>query len=106
VSVLSRAGNGGEVTGHVAAAFELATHRAAWVGLCAIRRVLCTPHMNFCLCVNWTWMSDVWFLWKVKSAPSAVARARRAPCLVVCERGVCVWLALYVCALALMLVYL
>jgi hypothetical protein len=61
------------------------------VGLCERRRVFCTPHMNSCLCVNWTWASDVWFLWtKVKSAPSAVARARRAPSLVVSERGVCV----------------
>jgi hypothetical protein len=45
------------------------------------------------------------FLWKVKSAPSAAAHARRALCLVVCERGVCVCLLLYVCASVLRLVY-
>jgi hypothetical protein len=38
------------------------------------------------------------FLWKVKSAPFAAARARRAPCLVDCERGVWVCLVVYVCA--------
>jgi hypothetical protein len=64
------------------------------VGLCERRRVLCTPHMNSCLCVNCTLVSDVCFLWRVKSAPSAAARARRAPCLVVCERDVCVCLEL------------
>jgi hypothetical protein len=37
------------------------------------------------------------FLWNVKSAPSSAARARRAPCLVVCERGVSVCLVLCVC---------
>jgi hypothetical protein len=42
----------------------------------------------------------------VKSAPSTAARARRAPCLEVCARGVCVYLVLYVCALVLRLVYL
>jgi hypothetical protein len=54
--------------------------------------------MNSCLCVNWTLVNDVSFLWKVKSAPSAAARARKAPCLVVCERGVWVCLVMYVCA--------
>jgi hypothetical protein len=44
----------------------------------------------------------------VKSAPSSAARARRAPCLDVCERCVCVCvcLVLYVCASVLRLVYL
>jgi hypothetical protein len=60
------------------------------VGLCASRRMLWTPHMNSCLWVNWMLVSVVCFLWKVKSAPSSAARARRAPCLEVCERGVCV----------------
>jgi hypothetical protein len=39
----------------------------------------------------------VCFLWNVKSAPSSAARARKAPCLVVCERGVCVFGDVYVC---------
>jgi hypothetical protein len=46
--------------------------------------------MNSCLWVNWVLVSDVCFLWKEKSAPSSAARARRAPCLDVCERAVCV----------------
>jgi hypothetical protein len=54
--------------------------------------------MNSCLCVNWVLVSDVCFLWKVKFAPSAAVRARRAPGLEVCERGVCVGFVLYVCA--------
>jgi hypothetical protein len=29
------------------------------VGLCVRRWVLCTPHMNSCLCVNWTLVSVV-----------------------------------------------
>jgi hypothetical protein len=66
--------------------------------------VLCTPHMNSCLCVNWTLVSGVCFLWKVKSTPSAAARVRRAPCLVVCARGVWVCLVLYVCESVLRLV--
>ena len=37
------------------------------------------------------------FFGNVKSAPSSAARARRAPCLVVCERGVCVFAAVGVC---------
>jgi hypothetical protein len=31
-------------------------------GLCERGRVSCTPHMNYCLCVNWTLVSDVCFL--------------------------------------------
>jgi hypothetical protein len=42
----------------------------------------------------------------MKSAPSAAARARRAPCLVAGERGVWVCLVLYVCSSVLRLVYL
>jgi hypothetical protein len=61
--------------------------------------------VNSCLCVNCKLVSVVWFLWKVQSAPSAAARARRAPCLDVCQRGVCVCLMLCVCASALRLVY-
>ena len=64
------------------------------VGFCVKRRVLWTPHINSCLWVNWIFVSVVCFLWKEKSAPSFAARARRAPCLVVCERGVCVCLVL------------
>jgi hypothetical protein len=59
--------------------------------------VLCTPHMMSCFCVRWILVSDVWCLWKVKSTPSAAAQERRAPSLVVCERGVWVCLVLYVC---------
>jgi hypothetical protein len=36
--------------------------RHRMVGLCERMRVLCTPHMSSCLCVNWTWVSDEWFL--------------------------------------------
>jgi hypothetical protein len=64
-----------------------------------------TPHEFLLLCELEMGELCV-FLWKVKSAPSAAARARRAPYLVVCERGVCVWLVLHVCAAALSLVYL
>ena len=60
------------------------------VGLCMRRRVLWTPYMNSCLCVNCVLVSVVCLLRKVKSAPSSAARARRAPCLDVCERCVCV----------------
>jgi hypothetical protein len=75
----------------VAIASELATHGAAQGGMvCEKAGVVDSPH-EFLLvgkldddgvcCV---------FLWKEKSAPSSAARARRAPCLEVCERGVCV----------------
>jgi hypothetical protein len=47
----------------------------------------------------------MFFLWKVNPAPSAAARARRAPCLEVYERGVCVCLVLYVFTSVLRLVY-
>jgi hypothetical protein len=42
-------------------------------------------------------VSVVCFLWNVKSAPSSAARARRAPCLEVCERGVSVFGVVCVC---------
>jgi hypothetical protein len=53
-------------------------------------------------------VSVVCFLWSEMSAPSYTARARRAPCLVVCERGVCVCvcLVMIVCASVLRLLYL
>ena len=94
--VMSLARQCGAVTGHVAVASELATHGAAHGGVVGERRVLCTPHMNSCLWVNWMLVSVVCFLWKVKSAPSSAARARRAPCLDVCERGVGVGFVLQV----------
>jgi hypothetical protein len=47
----------------------------------------------------------VFILWRVKSAPSAAARARRAPCLVVCEMGIWVCLVMDVCTSVLRLVY-
>ena len=53
--------------------------------------------MNSCSCVNWIFVRVECFLWKEKSAPSSAARTRRAPCLVVCERGVCVFGAVGVC---------
>jgi hypothetical protein len=56
-----------------------------------------TPHMNSNLWVNWMLVSEVCFLWNVKSAPSSAARARRAPCLDVCERSVCVCVCVCVC---------
>jgi hypothetical protein len=62
--------------------------------------------MNSCLCVNWICVREECFLWYEKSAPSFAARARRAPCLVVSDRGVCVCFVLYVCASDLRLVYL
>jgi hypothetical protein len=68
---MSKAGHGGPVTGHVAVPGEMTTHGATQGGLCETRRVLCTPHMSSCLCMNWTMVSDVWILWKMKSAPSA-----------------------------------
>ena len=47
--------------------------------------------------MNWVLLSVVCLiLWNVKSAPSSAARARRAPCLVVCER-VCVCVCVCVC---------
>ena len=61
--------------------------------------------MNSCLWVNCVLVSVECFLWKVKSAPSAAARASRAPCLDDCERGVSVCLQLCVCASAFRFVY-
>jgi hypothetical protein len=61
--------------------------------------------VNSCLSVIRTLVRDECFLWKVRSAPSVAARARRAPCMVVCERGVWVCLVLYVCGYVLRLVY-
>jgi hypothetical protein len=57
------------------------------VGLCARRRVLWTPQMSFCLCVNKMWVREVYLLWNEKSAPSEAALASRAQCLVVLEKG-------------------
>jgi hypothetical protein len=67
------------------------------VGLCERWRVLRTPLMNSCLCVNWIFVKDSCFWCKVKSAPFVGARERRAPCLEVCERGVCLCLVMCVC---------
>jgi hypothetical protein len=67
------------------------------VGLWVRRRVLCTPHIYSCLWVNWVLVSVFFFLWNVKSAPSSVARATRAPCLEVCERCVCMCVCVCVC---------
>jgi hypothetical protein len=44
--------------------------------------------MNCCLCVNWMRGSLVCLVWSEKSALSEAALASKAPCLVVCERGV------------------
>jgi hypothetical protein len=72
----------------VAVASELARHGAVHGGVvCEVVGVVDSPHESLLVgeldvgecCV---------FLWKVKSAPSSAARARRAPCLDVCEKGV------------------
>jgi hypothetical protein len=84
----------------VAVASELATQGAAhgWV-VCEEAGVVDSPH-EFLL------VGVLCFLWKVKSAPASAARARRAPCLDVCERGVRVCLVLWVWASVLRFVYL
>jgi hypothetical protein len=65
----------------VAVANELATHGASQGG------VVDSPH-EFLLVSELDVGERCVFLWKVKSAPSSAARARRAPCLDVSERGV------------------
>jgi hypothetical protein len=72
----------------VAVASELATHGAAQGGVVCEEAGVVDSHMNSCLWVNLMLVTVVCFLWKVKSAPSSAARARRTPCLDVCERGV------------------
>jgi hypothetical protein len=100
VAVMFEARHGGAITGHVAVAGELATHGATQDGVVGEEAGVVYARDEFLL-VSWTLVSVVCFLWNVKSAPSYAARARRAPCLVVCERGVCVCvcvcLVLYVC---------
>jgi hypothetical protein len=86
----------GAITGHVAVASELATHGAAHGGVVCGEAGVVDYHINSCLWVNYMLLSVKRFLWKVKSAPSSAARARRAPCLDVCERGVWVCLVLWV----------
>jgi hypothetical protein len=49
--------------------------------------VLCSPHMNFCICVNLILVNEVCLLCNEKSAPLVAARAKRALCLVVWVRG-------------------
>jgi hypothetical protein len=84
----------------VAVAGELTTHEAAQGGVVGEEAgAVHAPH-EFLLVSdieNWTLVSDVCFLWKVKSAPSSAARARRAPCLVVSEWGVCLFGDVCVC---------
>jgi hypothetical protein len=72
----------------VSVACELATHGAAQGGVvCEEAGVVDSPH-EFLFVGDWMLVSVVCFLWNVKSAPSSAARARRATCLEVCERGV------------------
>jgi hypothetical protein len=61
------------------------------------RRVLCTPHMNSCLWVNWVWVSEVFF---VECEVGAVLRGAGEECSVfggVSEGCVCVFGAVRVC---------
>jgi hypothetical protein len=78
----------------VAVASKLATHGAAKGGVvCEEAGVAYSPY-EFLLVGELGAGECYVFLWKVKSAPSSAARARRAPCLDVCERGVRVCLVL------------
>jgi hypothetical protein len=47
--------------------------------------VVYSPHEFLRVCELDIGYNDVFLLWQVKCAPSAAARARRAPCFVVCE---------------------
>ena len=88
MAVQSQAIHGGAVTGHVAVAGELATHGATHGGVVGEEAgVVNAPH-GFLLVGELDVGEGCVFLWKVKSAPSSAARARRAPCLDICERGV------------------
>jgi hypothetical protein len=72
----------------VAIANELATHEAAQGGVVSEEAgVVNSPH-EILLVGELDVGECCVFLWKVKSAPSSAAQARRAPCLDVCERGV------------------
>jgi hypothetical protein len=85
------------VTGHVAIASELTTHGAAQGGVvCENAGVVDSPH-EFLLVGELDVGEYCFFLWKEKSAPFSAARARRAPCLDVCERCVCVCVCACVC---------
>jgi hypothetical protein len=57
------------------------------VGLCAKRRVLWTPQMSCCLCVNYVCVTEMCSTWNEKTGPSEAAMPSRAPYLVVFERG-------------------
>jgi hypothetical protein len=57
---------------------------------------VCAPH-DFLLVNELDVGECCVFLWNVKSAPFSAAWARRAPYLVVCERGVCVLGVVCVC---------
>ena len=57
--------------------------------MCEKAGVVDTPH-EFLLVGEYDVGECGVFLWREKSAPSSAARARRAPCLDVCERGMCV----------------
>ena len=74
----------------MAVASELATHGATQGGVVGEEAgVVYAPH-EFLLVSELDVGEGCVFLWNMKSAPSSTARPRRAPCLVVCERGVCV----------------
>jgi hypothetical protein len=75
----------------VAVASELATHGAAHGEVvCEEAGVVYSPHEFLLVGELDVGECDLIFL-NVKSAPSSAARARRAPCLDVCEKGVCVF---------------
>jgi hypothetical protein len=86
--VPSKSQHRGAFTCNISVAGELSTNGQRRVGLCARRRVLCTPNMNSYTSVNWILVREVWVLWNKKSALLEVARAMRAPCLVVHENGI------------------
>jgi hypothetical protein len=85
---MSQPRHGGAVTGHVAVGSELATHGAAQGRVvCEEAGVVDSPH-EFLLVGELDVGECCVFLLKVKSAPASAARARRTPCLDICERGV------------------
>jgi t-SNARE complex subunit (syntaxin) len=100
---MSKAGHGGAVACHVAVASELSTHGATQGGVVGEEAsVVHVPH-KFLLVSELNVGECGVFLWNVKSAPSSAARARRAPCLVVCE--VCVCVCVCVCVWCCMCVH-
>jgi hypothetical protein len=44
-------------------------------------RVLCTPHMNSCLCVNWMLVSEMCFFCTEKTTPSSAEYEEGGRCI-------------------------